>query len=295
MTEKNEKIAFQGAHGAYSDMAARALFPEAETLPCASFAAAFEAVRDKAAARAVIPVDNILAGRVADVHELLGGRAQEGPDLVICGEYFLKVNHCLLALPGTRPEQIRHVWSHAHALPQCRTLLKRLRAAAHIHEDTAGAAAFIAQQGDPAHAALASALAAEIYGLSVLAAGVQDVAYNYTRFIVLARAAAWPVYKEKDDYVTSIIFRVKNSPAALYKALEGFAINNVNLTKLESYQDERFMAAQFFAEVEDHPDSPALRDALRIMQAGGVMIRVLGCYKAHPFRRASPNALNENE
>ena len=290
MSDEAVKIAFQGAPGAYSDMAARALFPGAPSLPCASFGAAFEAVRTGTASHAVIPVDNTLAGRVADVHELLG-RGKTGPDLVICGEYFLPVIHCLLGVRGAKIGEIRHVWSHVHALPQCKALVRRLGARSHVHEDTAGAAAFVAQQNDPTHAAIASALAAEIYGLAVLETGVQDASYNYTRFIVLARAAAMPAYAPGNAYVTSMVFQVENSPAALYKALEGFAINNVNLTKLESYQDERFMAARFFAEVEDHPDSPSLRPALEMLRERNVMLRVLGCYPAHEFRRAVPGSL----
>lgn len=302
------KIAFQGAPGAYSDMAARALFPDCPTLPCTSFAAAFAAVRDGAASHAVIPIDNTLAGRVADVHELLGGgrvtaataadaqtvadgaEPAAGAALSVCGEYFLPVRHNLLGVAGATTATIRHVWSHTHALPQCRKLLRTLDATAHVHADTAGAAADIAQRGDPAHAAIASTLAAEIYGLTILQRDVQDADNNYTRFIVLTRAAPLPPYDEQTRFMTSLVFQVRNMPAALYKALEGFAINDINLAKLESYQDENFRAARFFGEVEGHPDSPAMKKALALLRERTAMLRVLGAYPAHPFRQQAHDA-----
>ena len=281
MNQTPATIAFQGAPGAYSDMAARALFPGADPLPCATFADAFAAVRDGRADRAVIPVDNTLAGRVADVHALL----PEG-GLAVTGEYFLPIRHNLLGLKGAGTGDIRHVWSHAHALPQCRRLLARLGAQAHVHGDTAGAAADVARRGDPAHAAIASALAAQLYGLEIIEADVQDAADNHTRFLALARESAVPPLAAGGAHLTSLVFQVKNTPAALYKALEGFAMMGVNLAKLESYQDEKFAAARFYGEVEGHPDSPAMQQALAMLQQNTVMLRLLGTYAAHPFRTA---------
>lgn len=273
---------FQGAPGAYSDMAARAALPGVEGLPCGTFAEAFAAVREGRADRAVIPVDNTLAGRVADVHELL----PEG-GLYVTGEYFLPIRHCLLGVRGAKASDIKEVWSHTHALPQCRALLRRLGAKACVHADTAGAARDIAAAGDKSRAAIASALAAEIYDLDIIEENVQDAAHNATRFLVLARDPAVPDYRAGERYLTSIVFEVKNMPAALYKALTGLALRDINLVKLESYIDARFRAARFYAEAEGHPAAAAMTQALADLQHNTAMLRVLGTYAAHEFRNAS--------
>jgi prephenate dehydratase len=274
--------AFQGARGAYSDMAARGALPGVETVPCGTFAEAFAAVRDKRADRAVIPVDNTLAGRVADVHELL----PEG-GLYVTGEYFLPIRHCLLGVKGAKAADITEVWSHPHALPQCRNMLRRLGARACIHADTAGAAEDVAKAGDKSRGAIASALAAELYGLDIIEENVQDAAHNATRFLILAREPVAPDYKAGERYLTSIVFEVKNTPAALYKALTGLALRDINLVKLESYIDARFRAARFYAEAEGHPAAAAMTQALADLQHNTAMLRVLGTYEADGFRNAS--------
>lgn len=274
--------AFQGAKGAYSDMAARAALPGVETVPCGTFAEAFAAVREGRADRAVIPVDNTLAGRVADVHELL----PEG-GLFVVGEYFLPIRHCLLGVKGAKASDIKEVWSHTHALPQCRKALARLGAKACIHADTAGAAADIAQAGDKSRAAIASALAAELYGLDIIEENVQDAPHNATRFLVLAREGVVPPYQPGERVMTSIVFEVKNMPAALYRALTGLALRDINLVKLESYIDVKFRAARFYAEAEGHPDNAAMAQALADLQMNTAAMRLLGTYAAHEFRNQS--------
>lgn len=273
------KIAFQGFHGAYSDLACRNVYPQMETLPCHAFEDAFRAVENGEADLAMIPVDNTLAGRVADVHHLIprGG-------LYIIGEYFLPVRHALLGLPGSKKEDLRHIHSHIHALPQCRKLIKRLGVQSHVHADTAGAAAEIARRGDPVHGAIASSLAADIYGLDILEEDIQDADHNTTRFLVFSRDPLVPPYQPQARVMTSFVFRVRNIPAALYKTLGGFATNGVNMAKLESYVDENFQAAQFFCDVEGHPESPALSLALEELEFFAREVRILGTYPAHPFR-----------
>lgn len=272
-------IAFQGAPGAYSDLACRTVFPALKTLPCASFEATFAAVHDGLADRAMIPVENSVAGRVADIHHLLPGSG-----LHINGEHFQRVNHHPLALPGTRLEDIRSVHSHVHALGQCRHYLADHKLKAVVHADTAGAAEMVAQAGDPGRAAIASALAAEIYGLESLGADIEDAAHNTTRFLIMERAAKPPPV-DSGPMVTSFIFEVRSVPAALYKALGGFATNGVNMTKLESYMvGGRFAQAQFYADVEGHPEDRPLALALEELQFFSRHFRILGVYPAHPFR-----------
>lgn len=271
--------AFQGAHGAYSDMAARAALPGAATLPCGSFAEAFTAVREGRADRAVIPVDNTLAGRVADVHELL----PEG-GLFVVGEYFLPIRHCLLGVKGSKISDIKEIWSHPHALPQCRRLVARLGAKGVVHADTAGAAADIARAGDKSRAAIAGALAAELYNLDIIEENVQDAPHNFTRFLILAPEESVPAIEPDRQYLTSLVFQVKNMPAALHRALTGLALRDINLTKLESYIDQRFQAARFYAEAEGHPDSAAMMQALADLRMNTASLRVLGTYEAHEFR-----------
>ena len=227
----------------------------------------------------MIPVENSLAGRVADVHRLLPGSG-----LRIVGEHFEPVHHALLGVRGVKIEDIRHVHSHSHALPQCRKIIAELGLSAHVHADTAGAAEMIAENGDPAHAAIASPLAGEIYGLDVLRENVEDDPSNATRFVILSRTAETPTFREDVVFLTSILFRVRNIPAALYKALGGFATNGVNLTRLESYVDETFQAALFFCDLEGHPDTPRFRLALEELRFFADSVSVIGTYPAHPYR-----------
>lgn len=274
------KIAFQGFPGAYSDMACREVFPGRETLPCETFNDAFAAVQEGQATLAMIPIDNTLAGRVADVHHLMPHSG-----LSIIGEHFLMIEHALLGVRGARLEDLKHVHSHIHALPQCRKIIRELGLKPHVHADTAGAAGEIAEKGDKGHCAIASKLAAEIYGLDILKHDVQDANHNATRFLILSRDADVPAYDGKTDYITSFIFRVRNIPAALYKALGGFATNSINMVKLESYVDEKFQVAQFYADVVGHPESRPLQLAMEELGFFAKEVTILGTYPAHSFRK----------
>ena len=278
--KKPGKIAFQGMKGAYSDLACRAVYPGMETIPCATFDDAFNAVRDGLADLAMIPIDNTLAGRVADVHRLM----PKG-DLFIIGEYFLPIRHHLLGVKGAKKEDIKFVHSHVHAIPQCRKMIQRLGLKPHIHADTAGAAEEVARNNDRAHAAIASELAAQIYSLQILEENVQDEKHNTTRFIILAPEPVIPQIDERGDTLTSILFEVRNIPAALYKSLGGFATNNLSLAKLESYTDPNFHGAQFYCEVEGHPESAPFRLALEELGFYAKDVKFLGAYPAHELRR----------
>ena len=242
------RIVFQGQPGAYSHLACRQVCPHLEALPAESFEEAFAAVRQGNAERAMIPIENSVAGRVADIHHLMPHAG-----LKIIGEHFQRVNHHLLAVPGARLEDIKAVHSHVHALHQCRRLLGELGLTPKVHADTAGAAADVAAAGNIDQAAIASRLAAEIYGLDILRSDLEDAEHNTTRFVILAREAREPPPYE-GPVITSFLFQVRNVPAALYKALGGFATNGVNMIKLESYVDARFSQAQFYAEVLGHPE-----------------------------------------
>jgi prephenate dehydratase len=276
----NAPIAFQGAPGAYSDIACRALFPDRRTLPCRGFEEALGAAFAGDAEFAVIPIENSLAGRVADVHHLL-----PLSDLHIVGEHFAPVHHHLLALPGVAIEDIRVVRSHVHALGQCRALVRSLNAAPQIAADTAGAAAELAKSGDRQTAVIASDLAGRIYGLQTLRANIEDATHNTTRFVVLSRQPLVPPAGSAALFVTSFTFRVRNVPAALYKALGGFATNGVNMTKLESYMvNGQFTATEFYADVEAHPDEHRLQLAMEELRFFTEAVTPLGTYPAHPFR-----------
>lgn len=278
--ENTRKISFQGAHGAYSDIACREVFPDLETVPCDTFEEAFSAVRDGATDLAMIPVDNTLAGRVADVHHFL---PKSG--LSIIGEHFLKIEHALLGVKGAKIADLKHVHSHLHALPQCRKIIKELGLKPHVHADTAGAASEVAEKNDPQHAAIASTLAGKIYGLDLLRPDVQDADHNTTRFLVLSREPSVPKLDEKTTYITSFIFSVRNIPAALYKAMGGFATNGVNMIKLESYVNPQFQVAQFYVDVIGHPESRPLQLAMEELGFFAKEVTILGTYAAHPYRQ----------
>ncbi len=282
MTEMPEmKIAFQGQPGAYSDLACRLAYPDMQTLPCDTFEAAIEAVRDGRAALGMLPTENSLAGRVPDIHALL---PESG--LSIIAETFLRVEHCLLGLPGAKIADIRRVHSHPVALGQIRALVRELNAQPVIEDDTAGSARIVAALNNKADAAVASSLAAEIYGLEILRRNVEDAAHNTTRFYVTATTPKLQP-PETPNLMTSFVFKVRNVPAALYKALGGFATNGVNMTKLESYMvGGNFTATQFLAEVDGHPESPNLRLALEELAFFSSEIKILGVYPAAQFRLA---------
>ncbi|MEQ9554551.1 MAG: prephenate dehydratase [Rhodospirillales bacterium] len=282
MASPDTTIAFQGMPGAYSHLSCREAYPEMDPLPCRTFEDAFAAAHDGKARLAMIPIENSVAGRVADIHHLL-------PDsgLHIIGEHFHRVHHHLLAVPGTKIGELTHVHSHVHALNQCRDLIRDLGVTPVVHVDTAGAAKDIAAQGDTSQAAIASSLAGEIYGLESLKQNIEDAEHNTTRFVVMTREAQASAHADGVDYITSFTFRVRNVPAALYKAMGGFATNGVNMTKLESYVGPDFVAAQFFAEVDGHLEAPAVKLAFEDLSHYSEWIKVLGTYPAHPFRKAA--------
>ena len=280
MTDRT--IAYQGEPGANSHIICAQAYPDWTPLPCPSFEDAFAAVTEGRAQRAMIPIENSIAGRVADIHHLI-----PLSPLHIVAEHFLPIHFQLMVLPGTTIEALRTVHSHIHALGQCRRIIRRLGLKALVAGDTAGAAREIAEIGDPSRAALAPALAAEVYGLDILERDVEDEAHNTTRFVVFSPEAE-PVAQGTQACVTSFVFRVRNIPAALYKALGGFATNGVNMSKLESYMmDGEFTATQFYAEVDGHPEDPGLARALDELGFFSRELRVIGTYPAHPFREAA--------
>jgi prephenate dehydratase len=272
-------IAYQGEPGANSHIACQDVYPDWEPLPCDTFEDALAAISDGTAGLGMIPIENSIAGRVADIHHFLPGSG-----LHIVGEYFLPIHFQLLAVEGASLGTIKSVYSHIHGLGQCRNIIRKLGLKAVTAADTAGSARMIADWGDPTRAALAPALAGEIYKLQTLATDVEDAAHNTTRFVVLSKEPHW-AERGAAPTVTSFIFRVRNVPAALYKALGGFATNGVNMSKLESYMVEgEFSATQFLADVDGHPDDPALRRALEELDFFSREVRILGVYPAHAFR-----------
>jgi len=279
--KKRRTIAFQGEAGANSHIACNEAYPGYKALPCPTFEDAFAAVRGGRAALAMIPIDNSVAGRVADIHHLM---PKSG--LHIVAEWFLPVQHQLMAPRGASLKTIRTVESHIHALGQCRKIIRALHLKALVAADTAGAAREVAEAGDISRAALATKLAAKIYGLKILKKDVADAAHNTTRFVVLSREPIWASRKEKRT-ITTFVFQVRNIPAALYKALGGFATNGVNMTKLESYMvGGSFAATQFYADVQGHPRDRALELALEELEfvSQPNSLKILGVYPAHRFR-----------
>ena len=280
MTDKG-RIGFQGEPGAYSHLACQEAYPEMEPAPYASFEDTFAAAASEDVTLAMIPIDNSLGGRVADIHHLL-----PESNLHIVAEHFQSVQHHLLTVPGATLDDIERVESHAQALAQCRRFIRGLGVQPVVTADTAGAARHVAERRDPKIAAIASGLAGEIYGLEALHAGIEDHHANTTRFVVMAREPicpdpVWPC-------VTSIVFQVRSVPAALYKALGGFATNGINITKLESYiVDASFTVAQFYAEFEGHVEHRLVKLALEELEFFSDEVSVLGVYPAHPFRHGT--------
>ncbi len=273
------RIAYQGEPGANSHLACREAYPGYEAVACATFEDALLAVKSGDAAYAMIPIENSVAGRVADIHHLL-----PEADLYIVGEHFLRVRHQLLACPGATLKTIKRVLSHTQALGQCRRKLIELGLKPVPEADTAGSARMVGESKDLSLAAIASSLAAEIYGLDILARDIEDEVHNTTRFVVLA---AEPEDAEPGNgpVITTFIFHVLNIPAALYKALGGFATNGVNMTKLESYQLEgTFNATMFYADIEGHPADPSVQLALKELSFFSSEKKVLGTYLASPYR-----------
>ena len=283
------KIAYQGEAGANSHIACIEAYPSHAPTPCGTFEDAFQAVKEGDAELAMIPIDNSVAGRVADIHHLMP-RAS----LYIIGEHFLRVHHQLMVVPGTDLSAVKTVHSHVHALGQCRNVIRELKIKPVVAADTAGAARELSEGRDPSRAAIASSLAAKIYGLEIVRENVEDEHHNTTRFIILS-ATPQDAEPEEAPVITSFVFRVRNMPAALYKAMGGFATNGVNMTKLESYQLEgQFSATQFYADIEGHPSERNVRLALEELEFFTSYLKVLGVYKASPARaEIAGRALNQ--
>jgi prephenate dehydratase len=279
MSSRSHNIAYQGEPGANSHLACRDAYPKMEPLACPTFEDALAAVKGGEARLAMIPIENSVAGRVADIHHLL-------PDsgLFIVAEHFERIRHQLLTLPGVKLSELKTVHSHTMALGQCRKAIRALKLKPVTEADTAGAARHLRDTQDRTRAVIASALAAEVYGLKIAKSGIEDAKHNTTRFVVLA---AKPEHAKAKDgpVITTFVFRVRNVPAALYKALGGFATNGVNMTKLESYQLEgSFNATMFYADIEGHPDERLVKLAMEELAFFTSEVRLLGTYKASPFR-----------
>lgn len=274
------KIAYQGVPGAYSHIACNTLFPNQEYIPCDTFEIAMELVKNGDADKAVIPVENSNAGRVSDVHFLL---PEVG--LHIIGEHFMRIEHQLLAVKGAKLEDIQSAASHPQALAQCSEFLKAHSIKAVSRIDTAKSCEKIVLEQDKTKAAIASKLAAEIYGLDILAANIENANNNTTRFLIMQKDEEFPV-NDGGRFITSIVFVTKHIPAALYKVLGGFATNGINISKLESYLlDGKFFSAQFYIEVEQHIHSRALQYALSELKFFSEECQILGCYPAHEYRK----------
>ncbi len=275
----SKTVIFQGEPGANSEVAAREVYPKAEAVPCPTFEDCFAAVEKGTADLAMIPIENSVAGRVADIHHLLPNSR-----LHIIGEHFLPIRFQLMAPKGATLKTVKTVHSHIHALGQCRNVIRQHRWKTVVSGDTAGAAREVAEAGNITQAALAPAMAAEIYGLEILKENVEDAAHNTTRFVILSKDDQ-RARRGRGKVITTFVFRVRNVPAALYKAMGGFATNGVNMTKLESYQlDGKFFATQFYADVEGHPDDRPLALALEELDFFSAHVRILGVYAASPLR-----------
>lgn len=274
-TQASQKIAYQGESGAYSELSCMTFAPALTPLPCATFEDAFAAVREGRAERAMLPIENSLAGRVSDIHHLL-------PDagMHIVAEYFLPIEHAIMVRPGVKLEDIKVVRSHAMALGQCRNFIAKHKLRPEVAGDTAGAARRLSEEEASQDAVIASVHAAKHYGLEIISENIEDASHNTTRFLEMARE---PLDAGPDDgsIITSFVFQVRNIPSALYKALGGFATNGVNMTKLESYQLEgSFTATMFYADAEGHPSEEPMRLALEELSFFSSSLKILGVYKA---------------
>ncbi len=278
-----KKIIFQGELGANSHIACQEAYPSYEAVPGATFEDCFAAITGGKVDLGMIPIENSVAGRVADIHHLM-----PTAKLHIIGEHFMPVHHQLLAVKGASLKTIKTVESHVHALGQCRKLIRAQHLKAVVAADTAGSAREVAEAGDKTRASIATALAGKIYGLKILAHNIEDEKHNTTRFIVLSPKKQWAKPQPRGRVVTTFIFQVRNIPAALYKALGGLATNGINMTKLESYMvGGSFSATQFYADVEGHPSDRGLELALEELAfvCQPKTLRILGVYPAHKFRK----------
>ena len=273
------KIAFQGEKGAYSHLACLEIFPNAEAFGCSTFEEAFQLAKDNSEYKIIIPIENSLAGRVADIHYLIPKYK-----LQIHAEHFQKVSHNLLAVRGAKIKDIKSVRSHSQAIGQCRKFITKNNLKTIISADTAGSAKYIAEKKNKSESAIASELAAKIYDLEVLQSNIEDESGNVTRFFVMGKESKHPDLKNK-KYITSCIFKLKSIPAALYKALGGFATNGVNLCKLESFSVKNtFDQVNFYIDIEGHIEDPALQKALEELGFHTQKLDILGVYEAHQFR-----------
>ena len=277
---KTNSFAFQGVNGAYSEQAGKNVFPDAKSVPCATFEEMFACVRNDKADIALVPIENSQAGRVADTQRLI-----PDSDLNIIGEYFLEVRHNLLAIPGTKINDIKRIYSHEQGIAQCRNKIIKLNKEMVIAADTAGSAKKISELNKKEDAAIASALAAEIYNLDILEENFQDAEYNVTRFLIMSKNKS-SIKSNESDLLTTLVFVVRSIPASLYKCLGGFASNGINITKLESYiHPQGFDVAQFYIDFEGHPDDKSVKLAFEEMKFFCKEFKVLGVYKKSEFRK----------
>ena len=276
---KKIKIAFQGEKGAYSHLASLEVFPKAEVKACSTFEEAFKLANENLEYRIVIPIENSLAGRVADIHYLIPKYK-----LQIHAEHFQNVSHCLLGVKGSKIKDVKTVRSHSQAIGQCQKIINQNNLKPIIAADTAGSARFISEKKDKSDSAIASELAAKIYNLEILKSKIEDESQNVTRFLIMGKESKHPEFKEK-KYITSCIFKLKSIPAALYKALGGFATNGVNLCKLESFAVKNtFDQVNFYIDIEGHIENPSLQKALEELGFHTQKLDILGVYEAHQFR-----------
>tara|TARA_A100001011_G_scaffold230662_1_gene238714 strand:- start:1252 stop:2118 length:867 start_codon:yes stop_codon:yes gene_type:complete len=278
-----KKIAFQGIPGAYSHLACKNVYQDFEPLSCTSFEEMISAVQDKKAELAMVPVENSTAGRVADIHNIL---PESG--LYIIGEYYLRVNHMLLGTLESSINSLKEVRSHGQGLAQCKIGIQNHKLNPYLHTDTAGAAKEISNLNNPEIGAIASELASEIYGLKILKRNFEDNDHNTTRFLIMSKEALKPDLDKELETITTIIFSTRSVPAALYKALGGFATNGINLTKLESYmKNGKMTAVQFYVDIEGHPDSQSMKFALEELKffCGDNNVKIMGTYPASNERK----------
>ena len=273
------KIAFQGEKGAYSHLACLEVFPNADAIACSTFEETFQLAKDNSEYKIVIPIENSLAGRVADIHYLIPKYK-----LQIHSEHFQKVTHNLLGIKGSKIKDIKTVRSHSQAIGQCNKMISENKLKPIISADTAGSAKFISEKKDKTDSAIASELAAKIYSLEILKSNVEDESGNVTRFFIMGKDSKHPEHKD-EKYITSCIFKLKSIPAALYKALGGFATNGVNLCKLESFSVKNtFDQVNFYIDIEGHIEDPSLQKALEELGFHTQKLDILGVYEAHQFR-----------
>ena len=277
--KKKIKVAFQGERGAYSHLASLEVFPDIEAKACSTFEEAFQLAKDDSDYKIIIPIENSLAGRVADIHYLIPKYK-----LQIHAEHFQQVNHNLLSIKGAKIKDIKTVRSHAQAIGQCTKIIESNKLKAIISADTAGSAKFVAEKKDKSDSAIASKLAAKIYNLYILQSNIEDESGNVTRFFVMGKNSRHPENKNK-KYITSCIFKLKSIPAALYKALGGFATNGVNLCKLESFSVKNtFDQVNFYIDIEGHIENTSIQKALEELGFHTEKLDILGVYEAHEFR-----------